>query len=123
MGYLADWSDRRPAQMHEICEATGVPMEYLRKLLGRLVRAELIESLRGRRGGYRLGRDASQITLLQIVEAVEGPILEQNVIEEDLLGMPSRQQASRLRRVRKQVSSDLRDSLKQVSLAQIADAA
>src|SRR5438445_7826812 len=56
----------RLAQFH------GVPAAYLAKALQALSRAGIVESVPGRRGGYRLGRPPAEITLLDIVDAVEG---------------------------------------------------
>lgn len=53
----------------------GVPQTFLAKILKTLVARKLIVSTRGAHGGYRLGRPASEISFLQVIEAVEGPIL------------------------------------------------
>jgi Rrf2 family protein len=55
-----------------LAEFHGVPAPYLAKTLQAMVRAGIVESLTGRGGGYRLGRAPSEITLLEIVESVEG---------------------------------------------------
>ena len=55
-----------------LAEFHGVPAAYLAKALQALSRAEIIESFPGRHGGYRLGRPPGDITLLDVVEAVEG---------------------------------------------------
>jgi Rrf2 family protein len=58
-----------------VCElASGLPEKFLRRLLGRLVRAGVLRSERGPIGGYWLARPAGAITLLEIVEAVDGPV-------------------------------------------------
>jgi Rrf2 family protein len=56
----------------KLAEFHGVPKEYLSKALQSLARAGLIEGSLGPTGGYRLARSVKSITLLQIVEAVEG---------------------------------------------------
>jgi len=53
---------------------TGVPLPTAQKLTGRLAAAGLLVTARGAGGGFRLARDASDISLADIVEAVEGPI-------------------------------------------------
>jgi FeS assembly SUF system regulator len=53
---------------------TGVPLPTTQKLMGRLAAAGLLESTRGTGGGFRLSRLPSEISLADIVEAVEGPI-------------------------------------------------
>jgi FeS assembly SUF system regulator len=57
-----------------LSEETGVPLPTAQKLMGRLAHAGLLSSARGTGGGFRLTRDASEISLADIVEAVEGPI-------------------------------------------------
>jgi len=56
----------------KLAEFHGVPAAYLAKALQSLSRAGIVESVPGRRGGYRLGRQPAEITLLDVVEAVEG---------------------------------------------------
>jgi Rrf2 family protein len=58
----------------EIAEHDGMPLAYLEHLVARLRKAGLIDSRRGSRGGYLLARPAEQITMAEIVEALEGSI-------------------------------------------------
>jgi len=55
-----------------IARDTGIPISFLPQVMGSLVHAGLVDGLQGRTGGYRLARAADAITLLSIVEAVEG---------------------------------------------------
>ncbi|MGZ4676353.1 MAG: RrF2 family transcriptional regulator [Acidimicrobiia bacterium] len=55
-----------------LAEYHGVPAAYLAKHLQALSRAGILESVRGPRGGYRLARPAAEITLLEVVEAIDG---------------------------------------------------
>ena len=57
-----------------LAEETGVPLPTAQKLTGRLAAAGLLSTARGTGGGFRLARDAGEISLVDIVEAVEGPI-------------------------------------------------
>src|SRR4051812_36173473 len=57
-----------------LAEETGVPLPTAQKLMGRLAHAGLLSSARGTGGGVRLVRGAANISLADIVEAVEGPI-------------------------------------------------
>ena len=58
----------------EISEAYSIPLELLAKVLQRLVRARLLVSVQGTRGGYRLGRAASAMTVADVIQAVDGPV-------------------------------------------------
>ncbi|MFW2851532.1 SUF system Fe-S cluster assembly regulator [Sphingomonas sp. TX0543] len=57
-----------------LAEETGVPLPTAQKLVSRLSAAGLIESARGTGGGFRLARPPATISLMDIIEAVEGPI-------------------------------------------------
>jgi Rrf2 family protein len=56
----------------KLAEFHGVPAAYLAKALQSLSRAGIVESVPGRHGGYRLGRPPAEVTLLDVVDAVEG---------------------------------------------------
>src|SRR5947209_8292305 len=56
-----------------LAEFHGVPPAYLAKQLQALARAGIAESVPGARGGYRLARPADEITLLDVVHAIDGP--------------------------------------------------
>ncbi len=58
----------------EIAEHDGMPLAYLEHLVARLRKAGLIDSRRGSRGGYLLARPAEEITMAEVVEALEGAI-------------------------------------------------
>ena len=58
----------------ELSAETGVPLPTTQKLMGQLTSAGLLDSARGAAGGFSLSRPATDISLADIVEAVEGPI-------------------------------------------------
>jgi FeS assembly SUF system regulator len=58
----------------ELAQETGVPLPTTQKLMGRLAAEGLLTSVRGASGGFALARPADEISLVDIVEAVEGPI-------------------------------------------------
>lgn len=62
------------ASAREIAEAYDIPLELLAKILQRLVRARLLVSVQGTRGGYRLGRAPGSITVADVIQAVDGPV-------------------------------------------------
>ncbi|MHB8669858.1 MAG: RrF2 family transcriptional regulator [Acidimicrobiales bacterium] len=65
----------RPTSVRDIAERTGLPQPYLEQILLALKGAGLVVSKRGVGGGYVLAHDPSDITLGQIVSAVDGPIV------------------------------------------------
>ena len=64
-----------PTSVRDIAERTGLPQPYLEQILLALKGAGLVRSKRGVGGGYVLARDPAEITLGQIVAAVDGPIM------------------------------------------------
>ena len=58
----------------ELAQDTGVPLPTAQKLMGQLASAGLLNSVRGAGGGFMLARPVTEISLADIVEAVEGPI-------------------------------------------------
>ena len=58
----------------QIAQETGVPLPTVAKLLNALAHRQLIESHRGAAGGYTLNRTAEEITVAEIIQALEGPI-------------------------------------------------
>jgi Rrf2 family protein len=72
MAHLAGTDVARPVSLGSIAEAEGLPLAYLEHLVQRLRRQGLVESRRGAHGGYTLSRPADEITMAEIVEALEG---------------------------------------------------
>jgi len=58
-----------------IAECYGIPLPLLAKILQRLTKLGMLQSLPGTNGGYRLAREASQITALEVIRAIDGPII------------------------------------------------
>jgi len=71
---LALNGDEGPVSLAGISERQKISLSYLEQLFGKLRRGSLVESVRGPGGGYNLARDASQVSVADIVRAVEEPI-------------------------------------------------
>jgi len=67
---------RVPLTVREMAEKTGASFHHLAKVFQRLRRAQLVMSTRGPRGGFTLSRPPERITLLEVYEAIEGPVSE-----------------------------------------------
>jgi len=70
--YMVRHVTQLPATSRTIAKAEGIPRGYLSKVLQQLVRAGFIRSVRGQERGYVFARPPEEISLLQLVEAVEG---------------------------------------------------
>jgi len=69
---LARDAGDRPVSARRIADAMDIPVRFLPQVLGALSRAGLVAALPGRSGGYRLTRPAAEISLLDVIEAIEG---------------------------------------------------
>jgi Rrf2 family transcriptional regulator, cysteine metabolism repressor len=86
MAHLARRNGDVPISLGSIADAEGLPLAYLEHLVQRLRKADLVESRRGAHGGYSLGRPAEDITMAEIVEALEGEIAPIECISADADG-------------------------------------
>src|SRR5919206_2503168 len=71
---LAKRGGETPVPLAEIAEEDALPLAYLEHLVARLRKSGLVDSRRGARGGYLLARPASDISMAEVVEALEGSI-------------------------------------------------
>jgi Rrf2 family protein len=71
---LAAAEDDEPVKGEQLAEAQNIPLQFLEHILLELKHARIIRTKRGVRGGYWLARDPSEITLADVIRAVEGPL-------------------------------------------------
>ncbi|MBI2873690.1 MAG: Rrf2 family transcriptional regulator [Firmicutes bacterium] len=99
-----------PVPLRNIAEKEGISEQFLEQIFLELRRAELIKSVRGPRGGYLLARNSAEISIGEIVEALEGPIAPVDCLAQEGSGR------NRCEHVRKCLSIDvwikLRDAVK-----------
>ena len=76
----------QPVSLKAIAAAEGLPLAYLERIVALLKKADLVESTRGAHGGYRLARDASEITMDQAVVALEGVVAPMSCFVDDSAG-------------------------------------
>ncbi len=75
MMYLALSKDERPVPVADIAEALGASEAHLGKVMQRLGRLGLVRSRRGPRGGFMLGRSPEDISLSEVLTAIDGPLV------------------------------------------------
>jgi Rrf2 family protein len=74
VAYMAGQKKGDPVASHIIAHDRKIPERFLLKVLKPLVSAQILHSIKGPNGGYRLAKPANEITMLDVVEAVDGPI-------------------------------------------------
>jgi Rrf2 family protein len=116
LAHLAAAGEDRPIASHHIARARGISEHFIRKVLTPLVSARLVRSLEGPGGGFRLAKPAARITLLEVVEAVDGPIRG----EAPVVSQTRDSLDARLREVCEEVAGLLRRRLGRVRLSDLA---
>ncbi len=96
MGYLGKHQKDGIVMSQDISKKYNIPLEYLLKILQQLVRANILHSKRGPRGGFSLARPPKKISLLQVIEAVEGPLAGQLTVNQSAKGDKFAQKADKV---------------------------
>ena len=102
----------------QVATAQGIPQKFLESILLDLRHAELVTSRRGVDGGYALGRAAEQITLADVIRAVEGPIATVRGVRPDDVEYDG--PATALAAVWLELRTAMRSVLEETTLADIA---
>ncbi len=102
----------------QISEAQGIPLNFLENILAELRRAGIVESRRGAAGGYLLARPATEVSLADVIRAVEGPLANVRGLSPD--GLEYEGSAERLRDVWIALRANVRGVLEQVTLNDVA---
>jgi len=80
--YLSNLGAEKRASTSEIAQKQHIPPSFLAKIISQLSVAGLLHTSRGARGGVTLAHDPKDITILDVVEAIDGPILLNECVED-----------------------------------------
>ena len=115
--YMAAQKHNRPVPSHIVAQARGIPERFLLKVLKPLVSARVLASVKGPNGGYRLSRPPSRVSMLEIVEAVDGPIRGHSPLSEEESNSPLNR---KLEAICKQGAEQIRRQLEKIQLSELA---
>jgi len=107
-----------PVSADRLAEAQDIPVNFLENILAELRRAGIVESRRGAAGGYLLARPADEVTLADVIRAVEGPLANVRGMSPDLVEYEG--SAAPLRDVWVALRASVRAVLEHVTLADVA---
>ena len=107
-----------PVTAEAVANAQEIPLNFLENILVELKRAGIVESRRGSAGGYLLARPAAEISVADVIRAVEGPLANVRGISPDVLVYSG--SAERMRDVWVALRASIRSVLERVTLADIA---
>ncbi len=99
----------------QLAESGRLPQRYLLQILRALVRKGILRSLRGGNGGFSLAQDPSDISLLELVEAIEGPVSLHLSLGEGGMSVPS------LCKGLEKAEAAIRNELRQITIAQFVE--
>ncbi len=116
---LAGRTDNKPVPLHILASAQGISSSFLQKILQVLSRRGYVLSTKGPGGGYRLGRDSAFITLLEVINAVDGPLCLDHVC---IMGINDchETESCKLHSEWREFESRLLNTLRATSIAELA---
>jgi len=109
-----------PVQVKDIADRQGVPKDFLSLIMVDLRRGGIVESVRGPRGGYRLTKPPSQITMGEILEVLEGPIQLLQCMSDASADMCSQHSGCHMRSVWSQLTDTIVSVLYGTTLEQLS---
>jgi Rrf2 family protein len=118
MAQLAAEATGGPVKAEHVAREQDIPVTFLLGILNDLKRARLVRSQRGTEGGYALARPAAEISLADVIRAIDGPLA--NVHDTSLSALAYRGPAAPLVEVWMAVRTALRSVLERVTLADLA---
>lgn len=107
-----------PMKAEDIAQAQAIPLKFLLNILNELRRGGIVQSQRGAEGGYRLARSPADVTVADVIRALEGPLA--NVHESRPEDLTYAGAAASLQEVWIAVRASLRDVLERVTIADLA---
>lgn len=115
--YLAMNGGAGPVSAAVLVETQKIPMDFAYKILQKLGRAKVVKSFKGPKGGFSLAQESHRITLLDVMEIVQGPlVIRPCVLDDDACPVrPTCPVSARLRKLQK----NLRESMQNLTLAKI----
>jgi Rrf2 family protein len=116
VGYVAQNQDKGLIVSQNIAKQYNIQPEYLLKIMQQLVRANVLTSKRGPRGGYSLARSPKKINMLEVLEAVEGPLSSDLALSEHA---PGEKFASKAQKTSDKAFTQARNALKAVKLSDL----
>jgi Rrf2 family protein len=81
--FLVNQPENKRSSISEIAENEGIPRDFLAKILKELCRTGFLKSFQGVTGGYQLAKNKSEITFLNVIEAMQGEVKVNMCVDED----------------------------------------
>ena len=118
MAVRTDGSESRPVSAEELGRLQDIPHNFLQAILADLRKAGIVHAQRGQSGGWRLARPADEVSVADVIRAVDGPLVSVYGLRPEAVSYNER--ADSLQRVWIAARHSLRDVFEQVSVADLA---
>jgi Rrf2 family transcriptional regulator, cysteine metabolism repressor len=118
--HLSRQSPEDYRSVQAIASSQAIPPKYLEQILFTLKRARLVRSQRGQRGGYRLARPASRISLAEIVRLFDGPLAPTDSASKHFYEPTPVERERRLLRVFREIRNHVADKLESTTIADVS---
>jgi FeS assembly SUF system regulator len=119
LGYCADSEDSAPVTARALAHDSRIALPTVSKVMKALCHAGLVQSHRGATGGYTLSRGAKEISVADIIAAMEGPISLTDCSREDVPGLCEIETCCPMRTNWRRINDSIRGALEGLSLAQM----
>ncbi len=116
VGYIAQHDDKSLVLASTVSKEYNIPTEYLLKILQQLVRVNILRSKRGPRGGFSMARPSTEINILEIIEAISGPLSGHLDLVQQTKGAPF---SHKMEEVCRQASAKCIQTLRNTKLSQM----
>lgn len=119
MKHLAEHADQGACSAKDVADAYGIPQEALAKILQRLAKAGLLNSLHGTNGGYTLARDANRISAFEVIRAIDGPLFITSCIT--VRGECDQTDRCTIREPLRRVNQSIEDVLRRITISEMKE--
>ena len=116
--FLAKQPPEKMSLVSEISRVQGIPETFLAKIFQRLSKAGLLRSIRGLNGGFALGKPASQITMREVIETLDGPIAVNRCLRQE--GECTEEKVCPLHRVLEEAQNRFLEVLERTTMEDLA---
>jgi len=119
MKHLAEHAHEGAHSAKDVAEAYSIPQEALAKILQRLVKAGLLQSSHGTKGGYVLARDPSKISAFEVIRAIDGPLFITSCIT--VRGECDQSERCTIREPLRRVNQSIEDVLRRITISEMKE--
>ena len=117
--FLYEHSNGERVEAKIISEHENIPLRFLLKLLRKLAGAGIVKSYRGTGGGYAIEKPPSQVSLREVIEAIEGPIVVNKCLADEEMCNLKRAQTCEIHKALDRIQTKLIDELDDVNFEKI----